>query len=188
MKLESKDGNKYENQSGLGCILNAWTANKCMRCVRKCLLSGVHSCGTLCIRSAGLKGASVYPSVFILGWVCEPNNSHRLRLKQSQQRGKDGLLGEAARERWPQVAAPGVPTESIKQAEGKNSPRGILGGCSRAAPGPTAVVDRRPHPCPRSRLTRPLEYLWRPRRAERHRVIMGRPGGRQQLARGPPAW
>jgi hypothetical protein len=88
MKLESKDGNKYENQSGLGCILNAWTANKCMRCVRKCLLSGVHSCGTLCIRSAGLKGASVYPSVFILGWVCEPNNSHRLRLKQSQTKGK----------------------------------------------------------------------------------------------------
>lgn len=75
MKFKSKDGNKFQTQDGLGCILNAWTANKCMRCLRKCFISGVHSCGTFYIRSAVLKDASAYPSLFILGWVCEPPSS-----------------------------------------------------------------------------------------------------------------
>lgn len=46
-------------------------------------------------------------------------------------------------------------------------------GCTR----PRGFRGQTTPPCPRSRLTRPLEYLWRPRTAERHRVIMGKPGG-----------
>lgn len=73
----------------------------------------------------------------------------------------------------------------LAEAEGRDSPRSIAGvrqGCTR----PRGIRGQTTPPCPRSRLTRPLEYLWRPRTAERHRVIMGTPGGRQQRARGPP--
>lgn len=81
-----------------------------------------------------------------------------------------------------QVSLRSPPSRQREEAVPGASP-----GCSRAAPGPHGIRGQTTPPCPRSRLTRPPEYLWRPRTAERHRVIMGTPGGRQQRARGPPA-
>lgn len=40
MKLESRDGNEYQNHNGPRCILNARNANIGKRCVWKCLIPG----------------------------------------------------------------------------------------------------------------------------------------------------
>lgn len=150
--------------------------------------SRVHSCGTFSRLQFGRERRAVSWYLFWVGSV--NHHSHRLRLKQSQTKGKgwppegngEGKVASGCCARCVPTGSPGRGRGKGQSQEHRRGAAGVRQGCTR----PRGIRGQTTPPCPRSRLTRPLEYLWRPRTAERHRVIMGTPGGRQQRARGPP--